>query len=401
MTMRGLIAWLSQVVIVTLLNLRTLGQRVTSSLVAVVGIAGVVAVFVAVLSMAEGFRKTMATTGSPDTAIVMRSGADSEMVSILSIDDVRLIGDAPGVRRGDTGPIVSAELFVIVDLPKRSTNTTANVSLRGVGPNAFAVRPNVRIVEGRRFETGRNELIVGRGAAGQFAGLEVGRTLRFGQSEWVVVGVFDSGGTLSDSELWCDAAVLQPAYRRGTSFQTVFAKLESAEAFTKFKDALTTDPRLNLKVLRETDYFAEQSQMVSTLITTLGAGIALLMGIGAVFGAINTMYSAVAARTREIATLRALGFGGGPVVVSVLVESLALALVGGAIGGALAHVGFNGFQTSTINWQTFSQVAFAFAVTPGLIVAGIVYALVMGLLGGLLPAVRAARLPIVAALREL
>jgi len=399
--MRAIIGWLSQVVVVTVLNLRTIRQRVTSSMVAVVGIAGVVAVFVAVLSMAQGFQRTMATTGSPDTAIVMRSGADSEMVSILTIDDVRLIGDAAGVRRNEKGPVASGELFVIVDLPKRTTNTTANVPLRGVGPNAFAVRPNVRIVEGRRFETGRNEVIVGRGAAGQFAGLEIGRVLKFGQGDWTVVGIFDAGGTMSDSELWCDAAVLQPAYRRGNSFQTVYAKLESPEAFTRFKDALTTDPRLNLKVLRETDYFAEQSQLVSNLITTLGAGIALLMGIGAIFGAINTMYSAVAARTREIATLRALGFGGGPVVVSVMVESLLLALLGGAIGGAVAYVGFNGFQTSTINWQTFSQVAFAFAVTPGLIVAGIVYALMMGMLGGLLPAVRAARLPIVAALREL
>jgi putative ABC transport system permease protein len=399
--MRILLGWLSQVVVVTLLNLRTVRQRLASSMVAVVGIAGVVAVFVAVLSMAQGFRRTMATTGSPDTAIVMRSGADSEMVSILTIDDVRLIGDASGVRRNEKGPVASGELFVIVDLPKRTTNTTANVSLRGVGPNAFAVRPNVRIVEGRRFETGRNELIVGRGAAEQFSGLALGSALKFGQSTWTVVGVFDAGGTFSDSELWCDAAVLQPAYRRGNSFQTVYAKLESPEAFTRFKDALTTDPRLNLKVLRETEYFAEQSQMVSTLITTLGAGIAFLMGIGAVFGAVNTMYSAVAARTREIATLRALGFGGGPVVVSVLAESLLLALAGGVIGGALAYVGFNGFRTSTINWQTFSQVAFAFAVTPGLIAAGIVYALIMGLLGGLLPAVRAARLPIVSALREL
>ena len=399
--MRGLLGWFSQVAVVTMLNLRTLRQRATSSMVAIVGIAGVVAVFVAMLSMAAGFRKTMASTGSPDTAIVMRSGADSEMVSGLALEDTRLIGDAAGVRRGESGPLASAELFVIVDLPKKSTNLTANVPLRGVGPNAFAVRPNVRMVAGRRFETGRNELIAGRGAAGQFAGLDIGRTLKFGQSEWVVVGVFDAGGTMSDSELWCDAAVLQPAYRRGTSFQTVYAKLESPEAFTRFKDALTTDPRLDLKVLRETDYFAEQSQMVSALITTLGAGIALLMGIGAIFGAINTMYSAVAARTREIATLRALGFGGGPVVVSVLAESMLLALIGGALGGALAYLGFNGFQTSTINWQTFSQVAFAFAVTPGLIVAGIAYALIMGLLGGLLPAVRAARLPIVSALREL
>ena len=399
--MRGIIAWLSQVVVVSVLNLRTIPQRMGSSVVAVVGIAGVVTVFVAVLSTAEGFRSTMQSTGSPDMAVVMRAGSDSEMVSVLSRDDVRIISEAAGVRRGENGPMASGELFVIVDLPKRSTNSTANVSMRGVGPNAFAVRPNVKIVQGRAFETGRNELIVGRNAASQFAGTEVGRTLKFGRAEWAVVGVFDAGGTVSDSELWCDAAVLQPVYQRGTTFQTVYARLESPGAFTAFKDALTSDPRVNLTIQRETDYYAEQSQMITRLISTIGVGIALLMGVGAVFGAVNTMYTAVAARTREIATLRALGFGGGPVVVSVLAESLLLALIGGVIGGALAYAGFNGFRTTTMNWQTFSQVAFAFAVKPGLILSGLVYALVMGLLGGLLPALRAARLPVVAALREL
>ena len=399
--MRGIIAWLSQVVVVSVLNLRTIPQRMGSSVVAVVGIAGVVTVFVAVLSTAEGFRSTMQSTGSPDMAVVMRAGSDSEMVSVLSRDDVRIISEAAGVRRGENGPMASGELFVIVDLPKRSTNSTANVSMRGVGPNAFAVRPNVKIVQGRAFETGRNELIVGRNAASQFAGTEVGRTLKFGRAEWAVVGVFDAGGTVSDSELWCDAAVLQPAYQRGTTFQTVYARLESPGAYTAFKDALTSDPRVNLTIQRETDYYAEQSQMITRLISTIGVGIALLMGVGAVFGAVNTMYTAVAVRTREIATLRALGFGGGPVVVSVLAESLLLALVGGVIGGALAYAGFNGFRTTTMNWQTFSQVAFAFAVKPGLILSGLVYALVMGLLGGLLPALRAARLPVVAALREL
>jgi putative ABC transport system permease protein len=399
--MRGIIGWCSQVVVVTLLNLRTIRQRLGSSLVAVVGVAGVVAVFIAVLSMAEGFRATMQSTGSPDAAVVMRAGSDSEMVSVLSHDDVRIISDTAGLRRGANGPLASGELFVIVDLLKRSTGMVVNVPLRGVGPNAFEVRSNVKIVQGRTFEAGRNEIIVGRGALAQFKGTEVGRTLKLGRNEWAVVGVFDAGGTLSDSELWCDAGVLQPAYQRGTTFQTVYAKLESPGAFTAFKDALTSDPRVNLKIQRETDYYAEQSQLISRLITTLGAGIALLMGIGAVFGAVNTMYTAVAARTREIATLRALGFGGGPVVVSVLAESLLLALVGGLLGGALAYAAFNGFQTSTMNWQTFSQVAFAFAVTPGLIASGIVYALVMGLLGGVLPAVRAARLPIVSALREL
>ncbi len=399
--MKALTGWIFQIFVVALLNLRTLSQRITSSLVAVVGIAGVVAVFVAVLSMAEGFRATMRTTGSPDVAIVMRSGSDSEMVSILSRDDTRIIADAPGVLRNAQGPVASAELYVVVDLPKRTTGTTANVSLRGVPDTVFAVRPKVRIVEGRMFQTGRNEIIAGRGAYRQFSGLELGSHLKWGESEWSVVGIFDAGGTLSDSELWCDAGVLAPVYRRGNTYQVVYAKLESPAAFTAFKDALTADPRVNLKVQRETDYFAEQSTTITGIITTLGTLIAGLMGIGAVFGAILTMYTAVASRTREIATLRALGFGGWPVVFSVLSESIALALIGGIIGGSLAYLAFNGFQTSTINWQTFSQVAFAFAVTPELIVRGITYALAMGLLGGVFPAVRAARLPIVTGLREL
>jgi putative ABC transport system permease protein len=399
--MARLVNWIAQMVAVTALNLRTLRQRMVSSLVAVVGIAGVVAVVVAVLSMAEGFRKTMATTGSPDTAIVMRSGADSEMVSLLLRDDVRVVTDAPGVRRGPNGPMASGEMFVIVDLPKRSSNTTANVPLRGVGPNAFGVRDRLKLVAGRMFEPGRNELIAGRGAASQFAGVELGRTLTWNNTTWSIVGIFDAGGTFSDSEMWCDVEILAPLYRRGNSRQTVYVKLESPESFTRFRDALTTDPRLNLKVLRESEYYAEQAEMVVTLITTLGTLIAVVMGIGAVFGAVLTMYSAVAARTREIATLRAIGFGGGPVVVSVLTESLALSLVGGVAGGAMAYVAFNGFETSTINWQTFSQVAFAFAVTPHLVMMGVVYALLMGLVGGLLPAVKAARMPIVSALREL
>jgi putative ABC transport system permease protein len=397
----GITGWFLQVGVVTVLNIRTMTQRVAPSIVAVVGVTGVVAVFVAVLSMAEGFRATMANTGSLDTVMVMRSGADSEMSSLLTREDARVIGDAPGIRRTADGPVVSAELFVIVDLPKRSTNTTANVSLRGVQSQAYLVRDNMRIVEGRRFEPGRNELIAGRGAASQFSGLEVGRSLEWAGNKWTVVGIFDAGGTVADSELWCDAGVLAPMYRRGTSFQVVRARLESPGAFERLNQALGNDPRLNLKVVRESEYYAEQSQMVVNLITTLGTLVAGLMGVGAVFGAVNTMYSAVASRTREIATLRALGFRGGPVVVSVLAEAIILALAGGIIGGVIAYVGFNGFRTSTVNWQTFSQVAFAFSVTPRLIVTGIVYALLMGLLGGAFPAIRAARLPVVTALREL
>ena len=393
--------FLAQVFTMIGLTLRTVPQRAGSSLVAVTGVAGVVVVFVAVLSIAEGFRAALTGAGSPDTAIVMRGGSDTELSSGLPLESTRVIKDAPGVRRSAEGVVASAELFVVVDVPKRSTGTPANVPLRGVEPAAFGVRDEVRIVEGRTFRPGTNEIIVGRSAAAQFAGIDLGSTQRWGESAWEVVGIFEAGGTIAESEIWCDARVLQPAYRRGDSFQSVYARLESPDAFDTFKDALTTDPRLDVMVEREEDYYLGQTQTVTAIITGIGAVIAFLMGIGAVFGAINTMYTAVAARTREIATLRALGFSSGPVVISVMAESVALAVVGGTLGGLLAYAGFNGYQTATINWQTFSQVAFAFRVTPALLVQGIVWAVVMGFFGGLFPAVRAARLPVATALREL
>lgn len=392
---------LSQVAAVTALNLRTIGQRRGSSAAAVFGVAGVVAVFVAVLSIGEGFRHTLQSTGSPDRAIVLRTGSDSEMMSGLRRDATRIVSEAPGVRRGPQGPVSSAELYVVVDLPKRSTGTDANVPMRGVQPTAFEVRDEVRIVEGRAFRPGRNEIIAGKAAAAEFAGLELGNRLRWGENEWEVVGIFETGGTLSESEIWCDAGVLQPAYRRGDTFQAVYAKLESPAAFDGFKDALTTDPRLDVKVVRETEYYEAQSRMLYSIITGLGTIIALMMAGGAVFGALNTMYTAVSSRTREIATLRALGFGSGPVLFSVLAESLFLALLGGAIGAAVSYFAFNGYQAATMNWSSFSQVAFSFRVTPGLLVQGIGYALLMGLIGGFFPALRAARMPVATALREL
>lgn len=393
-------AWLSQVAAVTALNLRTIKERLGASLTTVFGVAGVVAVFVAVLSMAEGFRATMASTGSPDTVIVMRGGTDTEMMSVLSRDEARIIADGPGIERASQTPAASREMYVIVDLPKRTTGTDANVPLRGVEPGAFTVREKVKIAQGRTFQPGRNEVIAGVGAAHEFQGLELGNTLRWGENDWTVVGIFSAEGSVVESEIWCDVEVLQPAYRR-TTFQSVVAKLEAPEAFDEFKAALTADPRLNVKVLRESDYFSEQSQLIHKIINRLGWLVAGLMGIGAVFSAVNTMFSAVSARTREIATLRALGFGGGPVVVSVLVESLLLAVVGGLLGGGLAYLAFDGFRAATMNWQSFTQVAFAFAVTPSLLVEGLFYSLLMGLLGGLFPAIRAARMPVAAALREL
>jgi putative ABC transport system permease protein len=395
-----MINWLSQIVSLTLFNLRTIPERKGSAVAAAVGIAGVVAVFVGVLSIAAGFRAAMTVSGADDVAIVLRSSADNEMTSGLSREEARLITDAPGIARTADGPLASAELFVIINLPKRSTGTDANVPLRGVEMAAVAVRGDIQIVAGRRFEPGRNEVMVGAGAARAFAGLDVGRKIRVGQNDWEVVGIFSGGGGAAESEIWTDAAVLQPAYHRGDSFQSVYAKLTSPAAFRQFKDALTANPQLKVKVLLQAELLAEQSSMLTSFIETLGVSIAGLMALGALFGALNTMYSAVATRAREIATLRALGFGPSPVILSVMLESLALALIGGGVGAAVAYFAFDGFKAATINWQTFSQVAFAFSVTPQLLAGAVVWAAAIGLIGGLFPAIRAARLPVATALRE-
>ena len=385
---------------VALFNLRSLPGRKAAAITAAIGIAGVVGVLVGVLAIARGFQRAMTVSGSPAVAVVLRSGADSEMTSGLSRADTRTIGDAPGVARNYNGYITSAELFVIINLPKLSTGTDANVPLRGVEPGAFEVRGNIEIVQGRRFATGRNEVIVGAGAARAFAGLGVGQQIKVGRNVWDVVGIFTAGGGIAESEIWADTAVLQPAYQRDDNFQSVLVKLDSAAAFEEFKESLTGNPKLNVKVLRQADFYAEQSTAVTRFITTIGVFIASLMALGALFGALNTMYSAVAARTREIATLRALGFGASPVIFSVLLESVLLSLLGGTLGAAAAYVLFDGYRASTINWQTFSQVTFAFNVSPDLLGMAIGFATLIGIAGGLFPAIRAARLPIAAGLRE-
>lgn len=382
-------------------NVRTLRGRLGSAAAAVFGIAGVVAVLVFVLSIGEGFRSVMVVAGSPDTALVLRAGADNEMSSVMSRTDVDAVRDAPGVARGADGKaLISPEMFVIVDLPKRSTNTSANVPLRGVQPGGFAIRPEVKIVEGRMFEWGRNEVIVGRGAHAEFGGTDVGAELRFGTNAWKVVGIFAANGSISESELWADAAVLGPAYQRGNTSSIVITKLASPGSFRQFKDALTSDPKISVQVQSETEYYESQSRALRGLVTGLAFIVCSLMGLGAIFGALNTMYTAVAARSREIATLEALGFGGFAVMMSVILESLLLALVGGVVGGLVAYLAFDGYRAATMNWQTFSQVAFAFDVTPRLMVWAAIYALFIGLIGGFFPAIRAARMPVSVALRE-
>lgn len=399
--MAGVINWLSQTVSVVKLGLETIVERKGASTAAVFGIAGVVAVLVATLSIAQGFRRAMVVSGDPGTAVVLRSGSDTELVSILGHESTRIIADAPGIAMSERGPLASPELFVIIDRLKRNTGTEANVPLRGVTPTAFQVHRSVRIIEGRNFVPGRNEVIVGVGAAHEFTGLDLGAEIEMGRSYWKVVGLFSADGGIAESEIWTDATILQNAYQRGNSYQSVQVRLRAPEAFDEFKASLLSDPRLNVKVVRQTDYFIDQSTTVYNLITGLGTLIASLMAVGAVFGALNTMYTAVAARTREIATLRALGFGSGTIVISVLSESLCLALLGGVIGGGLAYFAFDGYRAATMNWQSFSQVAFAFAVTPALLLQGVLYATVIGVLGGVFPAIRAARLPVATALREM
>jgi putative ABC transport system permease protein len=388
-----------QSVIVSAMNLRSLPARWGAALVAVIGIGGVVMVLVGTLAIGQGFRAALDFAGSDAVAVVVRSGSDAELSSTLSGAEARVLADAPGIVRGQRGPVVSAELYVLVDLPMRATGTAANVPFRGVGPNAAAVRDRFRIVEGRMFRPGLYEIVVGRGAASQFLGLEVGRTVRFGSLDWRIVGVFEDGGSVSESEVWGDVHVLQGVYRRGNSYQSLRARLASPGDVGPLESALRADPRVNVAVKTERQFYAEQSQTMVTLVTTVGTVIAVLMGIGAVFGAVNTMYSAVAARTREIATLRALGFGAGPIVASVVVEAVALGIAGGLLGSVAAYVAFNGVQATTLNFQTFSQLTFAFRVTPGVLASGVAYAVVLGLIGGLLPAIRAATMPVTDGLR--
>jgi putative ABC transport system permease protein len=392
---------LHQIAGITLLNLRTLPQRVGTSLVVVIGIAGVVGVLVSVLAMSEGFRHTLASTGRPDRVILLRAGSDAELSSGVAREAATLLATLPDVARDPAGrPLASAELVVMVDLPRRGESEPNNVPFRGVQPAAFDVRDEVRIVAGRPFQRGLREVIVGRKAARQFAGLAVGSRIAFRDSDWTVVGHFASGGDVHESEIWSDAEVTMSAFRR-EGYQSVTARLGdgSPAGLRAFRDTIRRDPRFSITVLPEPEYYAKQATVLSTLINVLGYTVAGFMAIGATFGALNCMYSAIAGRQVEIATLRAIGFGALPVVVSVMAEALALAALGGAVGGALAYLYCDGFSLSTLNFNTFSQVAFDFRVTPGLLAEGLLWALGIGLAGGLLPAVRAARLPVTDALR--
>src|ERR1700686_467520 len=382
-------------------NVRSVKARWTSTIVAVVGIAGTVGVFVAMLSLARGFKATLVSSGSADNALITRAGATSEMTSGVSLDSVKIIQDAPGIARGADGPLLTPEAVLMAPIPLRSTGTDANVELRGVAPNVFAIRSNVKIIEGRMFRPGLSELIVGKNAKATYSGLTLGSTIGLGSVRWQVVGIFDAGGSAFDSEVWGDAHLLNGAYKRPDTFsQSVTVHLASPAALQQLRDTLTADPRLSVDVTREIDYYAKQSTRMTQLITILGGFVASIMAIGAVFGALNTMYSAVAERGREIATMRALGFNSGNVVLSFLFEALLISFVGGLVG-CLAVLPLNGFTTSPMNFQTFSNLAFAFKITFDLLWMGVLFALVMGVLGGMPPAIRAASRPVATALGEL
>jgi putative ABC transport system permease protein len=404
-----LAAWMAltrrgrQAASVTSVGISTLKQRLGSSSVVVIGIAGVVGVLVALLAMGEGYSQTLRNTGSDDTAIVLRGGSASEVSSVLTRDSILVIEQAAGVAHDKQGkPIASDEIVVAANLPVKggAPDDEGSVQVRGVGEQAWAIRPNAKIIVGRTFQPGMRELVVGQGAQRQFAGLQPGHEVKLGTQAWTVVGVFASNDAY-DSEIWGDANVVAETYRRSSSRTSVFAKLTDAKAMDAFKAALTGDPRLQVDVDTTLNYFSKQSEAMSTVMLRMGLTVGAIMAIGAIFGALNTMFAAVAARAREIATLRAIGFRGVPVVVAVMLETMLLALLGGLIGGLLAWLIFNGWTASTLATGSTGQLAFTFKVTPELLWEGLKWALAIGFVGGLFPALRAARLPVTTALREL
>ena len=382
-----------QIVQITAMNLKNLPSRLGSSAVIVIGIAGVVGVMVAILAMAAGFRATLDRSGDPLGAIVLRGGSDNELSSAVSIAEMNIIASMEGVVQA------SGELYTVADVPKRATGLDANLIVRGVTPAAFEVHDEVRILEGRNFQTGRGEMIAGRGAHLEFAGIDIGSTVRIRQNEWQVVGIFEAGGSAYESELWVDLPVAQSAFRRGDSVSSMRLRVDDAARIAELAERVENEPRLDLSLVSEEEHYDRQSGGLADQIEQFGIAVAAIMAIGAAFAALNTMYAAVATRTVEIATLRALGFGNAPLVISVLIEALALALLGGLLGAAITYLIFDGYTASTLSNVSFSQIAFDFAVTPELVETGLVWALTLGAVGGLFPAMRAAWLPITLALR--
>ncbi len=388
-----------QIAAVTTMNLRSLPQRLAPSLVVVIGIAGVVGVLVSVLGMATGLAQAFGNTGDPSRALVVYKAATSEGFSHIDVEWVGPIEDGPGVLRGPNSEVAaSAEYVVGVNLPKRSDGIEAGVTMRGVGAAAFLVHPEWRTVAGRVFKPGLREVMIGSAASAEFSGLDIGRQVELGGSLWTVVGRFTSGGDSHDSEILADARTLMSAFN-WPAYSSVTVRLDSPASFDRFRRTLLANSSLEVDVLREQDYYSGQAKQITSLLYLLSTVVGAIMAIGAIFTALNTLYSAVAARTAEIATLRAIGFGPSGVVVSVLAEALLLSLLGALFGAAIAWLLFNGNALSTGGGEFNSDTSFRLLIGPSLFGVGIVWACAIGLLGGLFPAIRAARLPVAVALR--
>ena len=392
---------MKQILAITGMNIRTILQRSGASIVIIIGIAGSVAVMVSLLAMAEGLSKTIASTGQVDRALIFREGSNSEMSSGIAMTDLAIIENTQGIKKSEDGPMIAAEIFTIIDLKKKGAEDTSNLPLRGVQEMSFKIRPELKIIEGENFFPGRGEVIVGKGAANEYEGLELGNKIKIRDSEWTVVGIFSTGGDVHESEIWADLAVTQGAFRRGASASIAIVQMEENASITDLGATLELDPRLDLKVQGEADFYEEQSSGASNVIQVFGYAVAVIMAIGAVFAALNTMYSAVSTRLVEIGTLRAVGFHGSSVLFALMIESMFLALLGGLLGAGLSYLIFNGYTVSTLASVSFTQTAFDFAVTGEIIGQGLILALIVGFLGGLLPARRAATQDITEALRAI
>ena len=392
---------MKQILAILGMNLRTILARSGSSIVIIIGIAGSVAVMVSLLAMAEGLSKTIASTGEEDRVLIFRDGANSELSSGIYLPNVAIIENMPGIRKSEDGPMISAELFTIIDLKKKGADDTSNLPLRGVEPMSFKIRPELKIIEGENFTPGRAEIIVGKGANNQYEGLDIGDQIKVRDSMVTVVGIFSTGGDVHESEIWTDLPGSQGFFRRENSASIAIAQMDNSSVISDFAVALELDPRLELKVQGEAEFYSQQSSGASTVIEVFGYSVAVIMAIGAIFAALNTMYTAVSTRLVEIGTLRAIGFHGSSVLFALMVESMVLALLGGLLGAGISYFIFNGYTVSTLASGSFTQTAFDFAVTGSIVSQGLILALIVGFLGGLLPARRAAVQDITEALRAI
>jgi|TARA_B100001093_G_scaffold222672_1_gene213433 putative ABC transport system permease protein len=394
-------SWLNQIIAVTIMNLKTVLERSGSSLVVVIGIAGSVAVMVSLLAMANGLNSTIASTGDEGRAIILREGSDQELSSGISMQDIKIIENSPGIKDLEGEPMIAGEIFTIIDLKKKGTDETSNLPLRGVQDMSFAIRPEFKIIEGVNFQPGTGQVIVGKGAADQYQGLNVGNEIDIRNSKWKVVGIFSTEGDVHESEVWADLTYTQGAFRRGASASVAIVRLENQESLNELGIFVENDPRLKLKVERQSDFYNNQSSGASSVINAFGYTVAVIMAIGALFAALNTMYSAVSTRLVEIGTLRAIGFQGSSVLFALMLESMILALFGGLLGSGIAYLVFNGYTVSTLAGGSFSQTSFAFTVTADIVRQGLILALVVGTFGGILPAWKASRQDITEALRSI